>query len=73
MPLVRLSREARAVIRANSTQDFRDNARNVSPDGSADVPLSADVIERLDSYRLSDESYSHLIIRLFATLHKPLQ
>lgn len=73
MQTIRLNREAREVIRSHSRgAGFLETARNISPDGSADVPVSEDVFERLEAHRHAGESYSDLTIRLFATLGKAL-
>jgi hypothetical protein len=71
MPTLRLSREARAAIRAEARSPFYDTAKNVAPDGSADVPFEQETIDRLDLLRFEGESYSDLLIRVCSTYNKP--
>lgn len=72
MPTIRLNREARAAIRAEAHGPFRDTGQNEGVDGSADVPFDPETIARLEEHRHEGESYSDLIIRICATVGKPL-
>lgn len=66
MQHVRLSARARSLIRAAALNEFRETAVNIDSEGNADVPLSDEVMERLESHRMDGESISDVIERILS-------
>lgn len=61
---VNITAEAMNYIRAKSESGL--TSYEPQPDGSYDVELSDDILERLQSHQLTEESLSDTIIRLIA-------
>lgn len=61
--LVNISAEAEAAIRSKASQNFKSDAIACT-DGTWDVPLQPDTIERLKAVAFEGETISDTIIRL---------
>lgn len=67
MPTINITHEAREILRQESRTGKLAGDSLHLPDGTWNIYLESDTLERMDSKKLAGESYSDLIIRIFAT------
>lgn len=66
MPKINITAEAEQVIRANAELPFKSTGTQ-RPDGTWDIPLADNTLERLRAAQLAGESISDTIIRVCGT------
>lgn len=68
MPTINITHEAREALRRESTTgELEEGTTFARPDGSWDIHVDSDTLERMDSVKQPGESYSDVILRVIAT------
>lgn len=69
MPIITISHEAQLAIRGAATNPFNQTGTQ-RPDGSWDVPVEQDTLDRIHEAQLAGETLSDTIIRVVLTANR---